>query len=71
MLFNFKLDVTVFDVPVFNMRGGCYLECGKLENGKLECFLVSKNVKTASPKKSNGKLEFSLENGYLENGVGN
>ena len=52
-------------------RGGCNLECGKLENGKLECFLVSKNVKTASPKKSNGKLEFSLENGYLENGVGN
>ncbi len=54
-----------------NRRGGCNLECGKLENGKLGCFLVSKNVKTASPKKSNGKLEFSLENGYLENGVGN
>jgi len=29
----------------------------KRENGKSE--------------KSNGKLEFSLENGYLENGVGN
>ncbi len=53
------------------MRGGCYLEFGKLENGKLECFLVSKNVNTGSPKRSHGKLEFSLENGFLENGVGN
>jgi len=41
----------------FFTRGGCNLECGKLANGKSE--------------KSNGKLEFSLENGYLENGVGN
>jgi hypothetical protein len=53
------------------MRGGCYLECGKLENGKLECVLSSKNVNTGSPKRNHGKLEFSLENGFLENGVGN
>ena len=53
------------------MRGGCNLKCGKLENGKLECILVSKNVKTGSPKRINGKLEFNLENGFLENGVGN
>ncbi len=39
------------------MRGGCNLKCGKLENGKLECILVSKNVKTGSPKRSNGKLD--------------
>ena len=42
------------------------LEYGKLKNGKLESYLVSKNVKTASPKNSNGKLKFSLENGSLE-----
>jgi hypothetical protein len=47
------------------------IEYGELENGKLECILVSKNVKTGSPKRINGKLEFSLENGFLENGVGN
>ena len=52
-------------------RGGCYLECGKLENGKLECVLSSKNVDTGSPKIKHGKLEFNLENGFLENGVGN
>jgi hypothetical protein len=54
-----------------NLRGGCYLECGKLENGKLECVLSSKNVDTDSPKIRHGKLEFNLENGFLENGVGN
>jgi len=53
------------------MRGGCYLEFGKLENGKLECFLVSKNVNTGSPKRRHGKLEFNLENGFLENGFWN
>jgi len=67
----FSLAIYVEHVEIKNLRGGCNLECGKLENGKLESFLVSKNVKMASPKKSNGKLEFSLENGYLENGVGN
>jgi len=65
--FNPQIQLTVAQLR----RGGCNLECGKLENGKLECFFVSKNVKTASPKKSNGKLKFSLENGFLENGVGN
>jgi hypothetical protein len=42
------------------------LEYGKLENGKLKSYLVLNNGKTASPKNSNGKLEFSLENGFLE-----
>jgi len=41
------------------------LEYGKLENGKLESYLVLKNRKTASPKNSNGKLKFSLKNGSL------
>jgi len=53
------------------LRGGCYLKCGKLKNGKLECFLVSKNVNMGSPKRRRGKLEFNLENGFPENGVGN
>jgi len=52
-------------------RGGFNLECGKLKNGKLKSYLVSKNGKTASPKNSNGKLKFSLENGFLKNGIGN
>jgi hypothetical protein len=46
------------------MRVGFNLECGKLES-----YLVSKNGKTASPKNSNGKLEFSLENGFLIPGM--
>ncbi len=51
--------------------GGFNLEYGKLENSKLKNYFVSKNGKTASPKDYNSKLEFNLENGYLENGVGN
>jgi len=53
------------------MWGVFNLEYGNLKNGKLEKIFVLKNGKTASPKDCDGKLEFNLKNGYLENGVGN
>ena len=42
------------------------LEYGNLENGKLENILISKITPMGISKKSNGYLEFSLENGNLE-----
>jgi hypothetical protein len=71
---SFCYDLELYDTFLAEQqkkRGGFNLECGKLKNGKLKYFLVSKNVKTGSPKRSNGKLEFSLENSFLENSVGN
>jgi len=53
------------------MRVGFNLEYGNLENGKLETILISKITAMGISKKSNGKLEFSLENGSLEKCVGN
>jgi len=53
------------------MWGGFNLEYVNLDNGKLENVFVSNNGKTASSKDCDSKLKFNLENGYLENGVGN
>jgi len=41
------------------------------EEGVISNAGSSKNVDTDSPKIRHGKLEFNLENGFLENGVGN
>jgi len=49
---------------------GFNLECGKLENGKLEAILISKITAMGISKKSNGYLEFSLENGNLKKSNG-
>jgi len=64
-VYNRDLDKVIY------WWGGFNLEYGNLKNGKLENVFVSKNGKTASPKDCNSKLKFNLENGYLENGVGN
>jgi len=44
---------------------------GISRNGDLESIFVSKIGKTGSSKEWDGKLKFNLENGYLENVVGN
>ncbi len=45
---------------------GFNLEYGDLENGSLEAILISKIKAMGISKKSDGYLEFSLENGNLE-----
>ncbi len=44
-----------------------YLEYGCLENGCLDRKFISKNWRSVSSRILDGCLEFSLENGYLEN----
>ncbi len=51
--------------------GGFNLEYGNLENGKLKAILISKITAMGISKKSNGYLEFSLENGSLKKCVRN
>jgi len=50
--------------------GGFNLEYGNLKNGDHESVFVSKIGKTGSSMECDGKLEFNLENGYLETAVG-
>jgi len=58
--------VDILTLNLVILRVGCNLEYGNLENGKLETILISKITATGISKKSNGYLEFSLENGNLE-----
>ncbi len=53
------------------MWGVFNIEYGELKNGGLECFFTPKELETGDSKKCNGNLENKLENGFLENGVGN
>ena len=61
-----------FDIsPQVYLRVACNLEYENLENGNLECNLISKiSIKVIS-KKSEGYLEFNLEKDNLESMVRN
>ena len=53
------------------MRVAGNLEYENLENGNLECNLISKIAVMVISKKSEGYLEFNLEKDNLESMVGN
>ncbi len=50
---------------------GFNIEYGELENGELKWYFKSKILPTVVSKEKDSKLEFNLENGFLENAVGN